>query len=393
MIDWNQNSNKPYLKIRYKGKEHTFALPFEKKVPNWENMSPDEFEEKQQQLINLAGEIERSVITALNENLSEEEFVSQMLLIFRRLTRVLLNTPVALFAVKWAFEQALRNKPTPTRVWHVCNGIRRFLQFLGDAKDRPVSSLKSHQLEKHVRLMRKKNLYAPSLMNVEVATLRSFARAIDPTGRLGRSLEKEAVVYFTRKPLTIPQLRRIMRFLKRRGPVGEEWRTLLLILLYTPIRPTAASKLTFDMIDFDAKGSESITCYDKGKLVTCGIPTLLLECLQELRAKIKRGKLTPKLSTLKGCLNPPFVRILRANGISVELVDPKYGRRKKLEHCLYDLRHRFSNWVFGLTLSKHTTKQLTNHDTDQAMEHYLNLKDPFVLEQQRKVLDLAPRVI
>jgi hypothetical protein len=60
---------------------------------------------------------------------------------------------------------------------------------------------------------------------------------------------------------------------------------------------------------------------------------------------------------------------------------------------LYDLRHRFSNWVFGLTLSKHTTKQLTNHDTDQAMEHYLNLKDPFVLEQQRKVLDLAPRVI
>lgn len=397
MIDWNQNSPKPYLKIRYKGTDHTFALPFPKKVPNWENMLPEEFEEKQAQLIKLADDVEKAVITALSENLSEEEFIGQMLLVFRRLTRVLVNTPIALFAVKWTFEQALRNKPSPSRVWHICNDIRHFLQFLGEFRNQPLSSLKAHQLEKHVRLMRKSNVYAPSPMNSVVATLRSFARAVDPTGRLGKNLEKEAVVYFTREPLTIPQLRRVMKFLKRQGPVGEEWRTLLLIILYTPIRPSAASKININMIDFGTKGKETITCFDKGKVVVTGIPTLLLEHLKQLREKIRRQGgspwLTRKLKETDGNLNQGYVRILRANGITVKHVDPKYGRKMKFEHCLYDLRRRFSNWVLGLTGSKQATKKLTNHDTDEAMNHYLSSKDPFVLEQQRKILDLAPKII
>ena len=58
MIDWNQNSNKPYLKIRFQGNEHTFALPIPKKVPGWENMTQEEFDEKQAQLIKLTEEIE-----------------------------------------------------------------------------------------------------------------------------------------------------------------------------------------------------------------------------------------------------------------------------------------------------------------------------------------------
>lgn len=398
-IDWNQNSSKPYLKIRVKGREHTLPMPIPKKVPGWENMAPDEFNEKQAQLIKLAEDVEKAVITALNENLSEEEFMAQMSLIFRRLTRVLVNTPIAVFAVKWAFEQALRNKPSPTRVWQICKGVRHLLQFLGDSKNQPVGSLKSHQLESHIRQMRKRNVYAPSLMNVHVALMRSFARTIDPMGRLGKGLEKEAVFYFTRDPLTIPQLRLIMKFLKREGVIGEEWRTLILVILYTPIRPTAASKLSLDMIDFSQKGQESISCFDKGKPITAAIPRLLLNRLQKLRAKIEKDNtnpnrlLTPVLSRMKGALNSRFVRILRANGISVNHINPKYGQNKKFEHCLYDLRHRFSNWVFGLTQSKQATKKLTNHETDEAMEHYLNSKDPFVLEQQRKVLDLAPSVV
>jgi len=170
-----------------------------------------------------------------------------------------------------------------------------------------------------------------------------------------------------------------------------------LVLLYTPIRPKAACRLTLENVDFRNPGKESISCWDKGKFVTVGIPTILLDRLKELRNKIRQnGQDSWLMPTLRKCpetLNVKFVRILRANDISVEHVDPKYGRKQRFEHCLYDLRHRFSNWVFGLTQSKQATKKITNHDTDKAMNHYLSSKDPFVLEQQRKILDLAPSVV
>jgi integrase len=394
-LDFNQNSTKIYLKITHQGTEHSFALPLPKKPLGWENMAPEELAKKEKTLKKLGEDIEDAILTILNESLSEEQFLAQMSLIFKRLTKVLVTTPINLYAVRWVCELCLRNKPTTLRVWHICNAMRNLLNSLGDERKKPLNSLKSHHLEKHIRWMRETNYYTPAMANNEVAVLRGFARVVDPTGTLGKHLEKEAVYYYSREPLTIPQLRKIMKSLKRQGAIGEEWRTVILIVLYTPIRPSAASTLKIDMINFK---NGSITCYDKGKIVTVAPNKVLLEHLQRRCNKLRSEKRGPWLTQNLNHKdyrdrNRQFRDILLANDISMDRAKPKYGRKMRYEHCLYDLRHRFMNWVYGLTRSWDKTKTMTNHDSDEGMRPYPKDSDPFVLEQQRKLLDLAPKVI
>jgi integrase len=391
-VDDKQNS--PNFYVKRDGR--TLAIPVPKLPKGWENMKPEELETAKKEQRKIAKIIDEAIRDALEEKHSEDFFIDQMRLIYRRFFKVFNNIPINRSVVEWTCQYIVRNRTNFTEAHKICSVFRRFLDFLGNGVSGSTGALEPEDFDRFVFHLRKKNVYGSRLMNRAIWYLRSFAHSIEPSGFLVRNLEKEAIDYLTHNPLSLEQLRCVMRVLKREGEMGEQWRIAVLIVLYTVIRPTAACSLRIDQIDFSSD-PPTITCRDKLKEVVAPIPKFLLKELKKRVRKLqRRGHELYLTETLRNSNLTTRTRqwndILHAAGVPMPKLKQKYGPASRFEHSLYDCRHRFCNWVLGLTLSKATTKAITNHDSDDAMRSYLRFNDPFVLKQQELLLNKAPKV-
>jgi hypothetical protein len=87
-----------------------------------------------------------------------------------------------------------------------------------------------------------------------------------------------------------------------------------------------------------------------------------------------------------------FKKIMGAVGIPLTKVDLPYAKVRQYAQCLYALRKTFNIWQYGMS-TKLERQLRMNHASAKAHRHYEDDLDPYVIQQELRLFNLAPRIV
>lgn len=394
---YDQPSSFIYARFRDKnGKQHTISTKVEKPPKEKGDLTEEEFKDICKDLKSKALRVLKDHEDLACGYTTQDEFVGSQKITAARVARTHNKTPILLFIVMWVWAHCIRNKVGDERAGFICHTVRRFLNTIKQKHKKQLTALKRCDFNDFIyddRLAR----YAPGTLNLEVSVLRSLARVVEPHvgANLASELEFEPEEYNKRKPYSIHHITAILRFLRTQGEIGREWRTAILIVLYTNLRPGDACTLRRKDIDLQA-GAFARLASKTEEFGSNTMSTVLWEYLKDL---IENGQfqpndyLMPGLAVMpKGSRSRQFRNILEAANVPLLPVKEEYSKRVRNEHCLYALRHTFNTWQRASGKSKEDRKKGMGHKTDQGQIPYEHPEDPLVVEAERKVLDMMPQI-
>lgn len=293
-------------------------------------------------------------------------------------------TPGALLP-DWAWTWSMEKKLAYARVNLICNAVNRFLEFLGPDAFKPLAKLKILQQVSAFELQLKSETPAPT-----DATILSFRDVLDTAfqqaakGGYLRSnplakLARTDPVCEERLPFTNDEIESILTAMDRWGEIGAQWRTALLLGVYTGLRMEDLFTLKRHNVNLD-KGRLEL---QPGKNKKHGFdhqPALhpdLHARLKRVMAALPEGEeyLLPDLAKRDSpSRNSSFKRLLELAEVEQKVVVREQGKRRFYPRTFHSLRHTVNQWLIESGVDREARKALLGHFGDDAHDAYVHEK-------------------
>lgn len=391
--DFHQKSPFIYAKGEVNGQPYCFSTHVPK-PKGWQTMTRSHLGKTAEAA--RAHEIELNYIAAAKGEISEEEFLAMMCISFRRLMRTLDKTSIALWFVRWTWERTIRNRPDRSKVCTLVKVMDGLLTSLRKNIRKPIYTLRCPHFNKFGRSLQKQH-FSSAYYNSTIHYLRALARSLkDKIGQnLAKDLSLEMVPCGLRKAFPVLGLEKIINTLRKAGPKAKQWKTVIMVMFYTSLRPGEAISLRKRHFRTNGK-IKSIRVWQRKiqKFRTVVISKLLWEYLEPLLKPLRpEDLLVPALYHMRpsGRSNQ-FKKLLLAAGIKLTPTDLDPARQVRYEQCLYALRKTFNVWQQACGRSKKQRAKGLGHADLSSLQTYDDDEDPLVLNRERKFLDLLPRI-
>jgi integrase len=191
----------------------------------------------------------------------------------------------------------------------------------------------------------------------------------------------------SRRPFTLPELRRILRI------ASGEWRNLILFGLYTGQRLGDIAKLTWRNVDLERGELALVTRKTKRRqLIPLAAP--LRKLLEESDAGDNPGEpLFPKAFTSKrtGTLSNQFYEILVSAGLAAPRSHRANGKGRKArraasEISFHSLRHTATSLMKNAGISPAVVQDLIGHESPAISAHYTRIEE----SAKRRAIESLP---
>jgi integrase len=307
---------------------------------------------------------------------------------------------VSCFLITWLWEWCIRNRLHHTKVLKLCRLFDGLLAHVGTLAEKDAKYLTREHVAKFIFDRRVKG-YAPAVINDDINYLKTMARDLELlTGvNVAELLEVEAKETQERLPFKWAEVLKIFEALDSLGKLGREWKTFLLIMLYTGLRPCDAALVTRGQIDLEQQliwADASKTRRFAGDKIPRVIHDALFAYLDDLLTKF------PLKSEDSLCLNfanrsqksitNSFNKIMKMAGVSKQTVKTPYLQGKFSKKTLYSFRHTFNVLLMSVGADRPQRKTEMGQKTDESQKHYEHDQEPEVIATRRKLINLLPRV-
>jgi len=271
--------------------------------------------------------------------------------------------------------------------------VRTFIESLGKRSEADLSMLTPRDVISFRDALAKRA--SASTANHAVKIIRmalkdaQAARLVTENVAVGVRRAKSSADRTSRRPFTLPELRRILRI------AGGEWRNLILFGLYTGQRLGDIAKLTWRNVDLERAELAFVTRKTKRRqLVPLAGP--LRKVLEESDAGDDPAEpLFPKAFTSKrtGTLSNQFYEILVSAGLAAPRSHRANGkgreaRRAASEISFHSLRHTATSLMKNAGISPAIVQDLIGHESAAVSAHYTHIEE----SAKRRAIETLPDV-
>jgi integrase len=280
------------------------------------------------------------------------------------------ETPRSFFST-WLASKKVSTKSSVYRLYSMVSA--RFLEFLGERADKPLSSITPGDLIAY-------RDFRLGTQGVSVGTLRGDFRVLkgvfSSARRQGLLLHSpaDAVQLPASKPLerevfSPEEIRALIRV------ANQEWQTAILVGYYLGARLGDAVSLRWNSIDL-SKGLIDYTQGKTGRRVVAPIHQDLESQLLFLAGSdTPGGQLCPVLAKTRNNgragLSAQFARLVKAAGIDPEEVQA--ARNRFSRKSFHSLRHSFTSHLANLGISADIRMKLVGHRSTDVHERYTHV--------------------
>jgi integrase len=332
--------------------------------------------------------------------IKKEEYLARLAYIAERVANGAAKVSVCCFLITWLWEWCIRNRLHHTKVLKLCRLFDALLLHVGNLAEKDAKYLTREHVAKFIFNRRVKG-YAPAVINDDINYLKTMARDLELlTGvNVAELLEVEAKETQERLPFKWADVLKIFEALDTLGKLGREWKTFLLIMLYTGLRPCDAALVTRGQIDLELQliwADASKTRRFAGDKIPRVIHDALFAYLNQL---LTMFPLRPEeflcLNFANRCMKSithSFNKILGEAGVSKQVVKTPYLQGKFSKKTLYSFRHTFNVLLMSVGADRPQRKTEMGQKTDESQQHYEHDQEPEVIASRRKLINLLPRV-
>ncbi len=382
--------------------KYQIGFEFDTKVPiEPENADPQDLPAARKENHERAQESATIMERWVRGKIPKEEFLAKMGYVADRVTGQATKTAISLYLVRWLWEWCVRNRLHHSKVLKLCRLFNSLLDNLGGLAHKDAKTLNAKHLGNFI-FTRRAEGYSPAVINDDINYLKTMARDLERlTGiNVAELLEVEAQETQERLPYKWSEILRIFEALDSLGQLGREWKTLLMIMLYTGLRPCDAALVTRKQIDIEMQlilvDPSKVRRYKNGKSPPKPLHDALFVYLDDL---LKRFPLEPDEFLCLNCANRStksitysFNQILKAAGVSQSVIKTDYLQGKFSQKTLYSFRHTFNLLMTAVGADRKERKTEMGQKTDEAQGYYEHDQEPEVIATRRKLLNLLPRV-
>lgn len=332
--------------------------------------------------------------------ITKEEYVARLNYIAERVVNGTAKVTVAEFIVYWLWEWVIRNRIHQTKVGKLCRLFNGLLTHIGSIVKKDAKCLTRDHLSKFIFERRKKG-YAPAVVNDDVNYLKTMAQELQLLIGIDVSelLELELKVTQERLSFEWEEILRIFEVLNKLGKLGRDWKTFLLILLYTGLRPCDAARLIVGQIDLKNKlifVNPSKTRRFGRNDVPRVIHPVLFNYLNNLLTEFPRKPEDPLSYNFANrsvkSITCSFNDIMEKAEVSKQVLETEYLSGKFSKKTLYSFRHTFNVLMMSVGADREQRKVEMGHKSDQSHLHYEHDTDSRVVSLRHKLISLLPEV-
>lgn len=294
-------------------------------------------------------------------------------------------TTAAALLPAWAWTWSMQRKLAYARVNLICNVVDRFLVFLGPAAVGPMADLDLLQEVRAFESQLKSEVPAHTdrtILSFRDVLDTAFQEAVkggylrsNPLAQMDRSKPAGE----ERLPFTHDEIELILTTMDRWGEIGAQWRTALMLGVYTGLRMEDLFKLKRERVNL-IKGKLELR---PGKNQKHGFdhqpalhPDLIVRLKRVIAALPKQEEyILPDLRHRgSSSLNSTFKRLLKRAGIDEKCVARVQGKRRFYPRTFHSLRHTVNQWLIESGVDREARKALLGHFGDDAHDAYVHEK-------------------
>jgi integrase len=345
----------------------------------------------------VAQEVSELMEAHARDQISQTEFSQRLELAMSRVADGKELPTAANFIVRWAWEYGVTRRISRNRIWMVSKLADNLLEHLGAAAAKPLSEIKPGHFNSFI-LERRRRGYATMTVKLEIKLLRALGKAIaHQTGEnAAAELQLEQESYEARAAYTETEVRQLLTHLQSLGE--EEWQTLVLMIIYTGLRPGDAARMRHGDFDLE-KGILKVqpgktSRYSDAKPESKPLHRVLWEYLKELA---KKHPHTPDdflceilANRCQGVRAGKFRDLCQGAGIDMirEPVATRCGTFAR--KTLYSLRHTLNVWLQAAGVPAEVRRKELGHRSRATLRFYDHPEDPAVLAARRQMINRVP---
>lgn len=210
------------------------------------------------------------------------------------------------------------------------------------------------------------------------------AESVDPVKKTEESIE--------RKPLSLDDIKKVL------GKANEEWKSMILVGVYTGQRLSDIAKLEWSAVNFETD-MISLVATKTGRRMTVPIAPPLKAHLSNTAKENRHGHVHPKaaVSFNKGGksnnLSKQFGKLLEAAGIRktgslTERRSAGSSKRKVYELTFHSFRHSAVSLLKEQGADQATVMEIVGHNSAQMSAHYTHVSEKSMKEAAAKLPDV-----
>src|ERR1043166_1038623 len=380
------------LRKNHSGKFHIIrgrladGSPFEYKtdVPqNPPGLSPGDpgYAGAKAELARLAQEEADDVEARSRGRMDEKEHEARAKFRAKKILREDAKTSPPAFILGWLWEHVIRNRIHHTKTLFLCNLMNRLLIALPKTQCRTIHDIRQAHFDSVVLQMRLDS-YSPGVVNNAIDYLKALGREIEKiTGNnIPGGLAKEATDYDERLPFTTGEIRQIFEVVPTVvAPLTAEWPIFILIMLYTEMRPSSASRirrkdirLEEGVIRIISTKTQSFRSKHKWKPMHRCLLSYVKAYLDDVPLEPEDFLCRHLANMSEGSVACQFRDVLRA-----AMIDQRGNKGENRiisfnPKSLYSLKHTSCVWLDAAG-ARDDEKEEHCDSTEQAQEHYRHL--------------------
>jgi len=288
----------------------------------------------------------------------------------------------------WAKNSEVETAPATAARYQTT--VKRFLEFLGSRSDRPLAGLRSADIQAYRDSLAGK--VANVTVNLHLRIIRMalkhavMQRVFDVNP--GKFVENLAATGKSeRRAFTLDELRKLL------AVAGQDWKTAILVSLYTGLRLSDVVSLTWANLDLQ-QGELTIRTQKTGRMQIVPVAKPLRRHLDTLPAgDDPKAPLCPGFQIPGKALSNQFYDLMASAG----LVQPRTHTKKKAgraarrtmsEISFHALRHTATSLLKNAGVSDVIARDIIGHESEAVSRTYTHIES----ETKRAALDKLPDV-
>lgn len=266
--------------------------------------------------------------------------------------------------------------------------VTAFLKFLGPRADRSISTITADDIRSFLADVAKRSSARQANHYLTVMKI-AFTRAIK-TGLLDKSpahmVDPMKAVHGERRAFTMDELRKVL------STANQDWRTMVMVGLYTGMRLRDCANLKWTNIDIQRQ-ELTATTMKTGKTVIVPLAKPLMRHVENLpMGDDPRAFLCPSLAGRPpGTLSGQFHQILVDAGLagSYNTHNGTRGdKRGQSDLCFHSLRHSITSLLKNAGVSDSIAMDIVGHDSADVSRNYTHIE----MRSKRDAMDKMPDV-
>lgn len=345
----------------------------------------------------VAQEVSELMEAHARDQINQAEFSQRLELAMSRVVDGRELPTAASFIVRWAWEYGITRRISRNRIWMVGKLADSLLEHLGAAAAKPLSGIKPGHFNTFI-LERRRRGYATLTVKLEIKLLRALGKAIvQETGvNPAAELQLEQESYETRAAYSETEVRQLLAHLQSLGE--EEWQTLVLMIVYTGLRPGDAVRMRHGDFDLE-KGILKVrpgktSRYSDGKPESKPLHRVLWQHLKALAEKHPHAPADFLCEILanrrQSALSTSFRNLCEGAGIDTVRGSVVNRRGTFARKTLYSLRHTLNVWLQAAGVPAEVRRKELGHRSRGTLRFYDHPEDPAVLGARRQLINRVP---